>query len=336
MHSSLRGRPPSGVSPRGRNRRGAWAAPKRGERCLDPGRVHELMRPLAHAPVEEFHVVLLDVRGRLIRTERIAQGSVSQCPVSPRDTLRVAVREGAHGIVFVHNHPSGDASPSADDAGLTERLRAASELVGVMARDHVIVATVATTPSSRRDAGVDEGKASRCARTKRDELVLGGRRSLRERTAHTTRAEAAVRSSPPPRPRRTGREAACWSFLSRSRHSPQEQDSAAELGVVACRTPASAVGGDGFEPALQELEDVLDRGAVNVASADRCHVTRRSREAPEPGSARGGGGLEPHQVHGLATRAFRRPLAAQCSGGEDRRVAYDAHTGGKARRQRAG
>ena len=122
-------------------RRGAWAPPKRGERCLDPGRVHELMRPLAHAPVEEFHVVLLDVRGRLIRTERIAQGSVSQCPVSPRDTLRVAVREGAHGIVFVHNHPSGDASPSPDDADLTERLRAASELVGIMARDHVIVAS---------------------------------------------------------------------------------------------------------------------------------------------------------------------------------------------------
>ena len=122
-------------------RRGAWAPPKRGERCLDPGRVHELMRPLAHVSVEEFHVILLDVRGRLIRTERVAQGSVSQCPVSPRDTLRIAVREGAHGVVFVHNHPSGDPSPSSDDADLTERLRAASELVGVVARDHVIVAT---------------------------------------------------------------------------------------------------------------------------------------------------------------------------------------------------
>jgi DNA repair protein RadC len=121
-------------------RRGAWAPPKRGERCLDPGRVYELMRSLAHASVEEFHVVLLDVRGRLIKTERVAQGSVSQCPVSPRDTLRVAVREGAHGVVFVHNHPSGDASPSPDDADLTERLRAAAELVGVMPRDHVIVA----------------------------------------------------------------------------------------------------------------------------------------------------------------------------------------------------
>jgi len=122
-------------------RRGAWAPPKRGERCLDPGRVSEVMRPVAHAAAEEFHVVLLDVRGRLLRTERVAQGSVSQCPVSPRDVLRAAIREGAHGVVFVHNHPSGDPSPSPEDADLTERLRAGAELVGVVARDHVIVAT---------------------------------------------------------------------------------------------------------------------------------------------------------------------------------------------------
>ena len=121
-------------------RRGAWAPRARGERCLDPQSVYELMRPLTRAEVEEFHVVMLDVRGRLLRTERIAQGALSQCPVSPRDVLRAAVREGAHGIVFVHNHPSGDPSPSADDADLTERLRAGAELVGVLARDHVIVA----------------------------------------------------------------------------------------------------------------------------------------------------------------------------------------------------
>jgi DNA repair protein RadC len=121
-------------------RRGAWAPPKRGERCLDPSRVYELTRTLAHAQVEEFHVVMLDVRGRLLRAERVAQGSISQCPVSPRDVLRAAIREGAHGVVFVHNHPSGDPSPSPEDADLTERLRAGAELVGVVARDHVIVA----------------------------------------------------------------------------------------------------------------------------------------------------------------------------------------------------
>jgi DNA repair protein RadC len=121
-------------------RRGAWSPPRRGERCLDPGRVHELMRHAAFAEREGFHVVLLDVRGRLLRAVQVAEGSLSQCPVSPRDALRPAVREGAHGVVFVHNHPSGDPTPSPDDADLTERLRAAAEVVGVTARDHVVVA----------------------------------------------------------------------------------------------------------------------------------------------------------------------------------------------------
>jgi DNA repair protein RadC len=107
---------------------------------LDPERVHELLRHVAHAERETFHVVLLDVRGRLLRVAQVAEGSLTQCPVSPRDALRPAVREGAHGVVFVHNHPSGDPAPSPEDADLTERLRAAAELVGVVARDHVIVA----------------------------------------------------------------------------------------------------------------------------------------------------------------------------------------------------
>lgn len=85
-------------------------------------------------------MVLLDVRGRLLGRRLISRGSISQCPVSPRDVFRPVVREGAHSVVFVHNHPSGDPSPSPQDADLTERLRAAAELVGVLARDHVIVA----------------------------------------------------------------------------------------------------------------------------------------------------------------------------------------------------
>jgi DNA repair protein RadC len=55
--------------------------------------------------------------------------------------FRAAVGDGAHGVVFVHNHPSGDPTPSPEDQDLTERLRAAAELVGVVARDHVVIAT---------------------------------------------------------------------------------------------------------------------------------------------------------------------------------------------------
>ncbi|GAO01297.1 DNA repair protein RadC [Anaeromyxobacter sp. PSR-1] len=122
-------------------RRGAWAPPKRGERLQDPARVYELLRDVAHAEREQFHVVLLDVRCRLIKTAKISEGSLTQCPVAPRDVLREALRVGAHGVIFAHNHPSGSADPSPEDHDLTERLRAASELVGLTARDHLIVAS---------------------------------------------------------------------------------------------------------------------------------------------------------------------------------------------------
>ena len=122
-------------------RRGAWAPPKRGERLQDPARVYELLRDVAHAEREQFHVVLLDVRCRLIKTVKISEGSLTQCPVAPRDVLREALRAAAHGVIFAHNHPSGSVDPSAEDAELTERLRAASELVGLTARDHLILAS---------------------------------------------------------------------------------------------------------------------------------------------------------------------------------------------------
>jgi RadC-like JAB domain-containing protein len=68
-------------------RRGAWNRPMPGQRCLDPASVFELMRDVAAEQVEEFHVVLLDVRGRLLGRGLISRGGLAQCPVSPRDGL---------------------------------------------------------------------------------------------------------------------------------------------------------------------------------------------------------------------------------------------------------
>ena len=121
-------------------RRGAWTPPRRGERCLDPGRVYELLRHEAHSEVEKFWTILLDVRGRLIKVVQVAQGSISQCPVSPRDVLKESLRANAHSVVYAHCHPSGSPLPSPEDVDLTERLRAAAELVGLVSRDHVIIA----------------------------------------------------------------------------------------------------------------------------------------------------------------------------------------------------
>lgn len=122
-------------------RRGAWHRPKPGDRCLDPVTVANLCRDLAVREAECFAVVMLDVRGRLLGREVVAQGSLTACPVNPRDVLRPAIKAGAHGLVYVHNHPSGDPSPSPEDRDLTDRMRAAAELVGLLPRDHVIVAS---------------------------------------------------------------------------------------------------------------------------------------------------------------------------------------------------
>ena len=71
--------------------------------------------------------MLLDARGRLMKTARIAQGGVAECGVNPRDVLREAVRCAAHSVIFTHGHPSGDPTASPQDRELTDRLRAASE-----------------------------------------------------------------------------------------------------------------------------------------------------------------------------------------------------------------
>lgn len=122
-------------------RRAVLNPPTPGERVRDPQRVHDLFRREAEEDTESFHAVFLDVRGRLIARSRIATGDLSFCAVAPRQILRAALMHNAHGVIFVHNHPSGDPSPSPEDVDLTHQLRAAAELVGIVPHDHVIVAS---------------------------------------------------------------------------------------------------------------------------------------------------------------------------------------------------
>jgi len=121
-------------------RRAATPMPKRGDPILSPEKVFDLMRRLGQIDHEEFHVVLTDCRGRLIRTVRIATGDLVQVAVSPAQVFREALRAAAFGIIFVHGHPSGDVTPSSQDLELTDRLKEAAKLLGVKAHDHVIVA----------------------------------------------------------------------------------------------------------------------------------------------------------------------------------------------------
>lgn len=88
---------------------------------------------------ERFYVVMLDGKGRVTREVRVSEGTLTASLVHPREVFRAAIREAAASLLLVHNHPSGDPTPSPEDFALTARLRAAGELVGVKVVDHVVV-----------------------------------------------------------------------------------------------------------------------------------------------------------------------------------------------------
>jgi DNA repair protein RadC len=94
---------------------------------------------LSHLNREVFHVMCLDIRHRLLRDVRVVEGGLTTCSVLPREVFAAALREGAPAVIFVHNHPSGDPTPSADDLSLTARLKQAGAVLGVRALDHVIL-----------------------------------------------------------------------------------------------------------------------------------------------------------------------------------------------------
>lgn len=88
---------------------------------------------------EIFYVVLLTNKNRKIREVKISEGSLTASLVHPREVFNPVVRESAAGVIFVHNHPSGDPAPSPEDMELTRRLKEVGELMGVRVLDHVVI-----------------------------------------------------------------------------------------------------------------------------------------------------------------------------------------------------
>lgn len=106
-----------------------------------PADVHAHFHPrLRHATQERFFTVLLDGRHRVIRHALVSQGTLTASLVHPREVFRPALREPAAAVVLVHNHPSGDPTPSREDREITDRLVRAGEILGVPVLDHVVVA----------------------------------------------------------------------------------------------------------------------------------------------------------------------------------------------------
>lgn len=121
-------------------RRSTTVRPIPGQRLSESRSVWNYLRSrLSHESVEEFWAISLDVRHRVKSELCLARGSLTAVEVHPRDVFRPLIREGAAAVIFCHNHPSGDPTPSRQDVLLTERLREVGELCGIAVLDHVVV-----------------------------------------------------------------------------------------------------------------------------------------------------------------------------------------------------
>jgi DNA repair protein RadC len=140
-------------------RRVSARALREGDALRSPAEVHRVYHArLRDARQERFLVVLLDGRHRVLRDVTVSQGTLTASLVHPREVFRPALCEAAAAVILVHNHPSGDPTPSREDRLVTRRLARAGALLGVHVVDHVVVAERGF--SSLREAGAFEEDGS--------------------------------------------------------------------------------------------------------------------------------------------------------------------------------
>lgn len=110
-------------------------------RLSTPGQLAAYLLPqYGSCAAEQFGIVLLDTRHRVIRVRVVALGSLDTTVVHPREVFREATTASAAAVVLFHNHPSGDPAPSPDDLALTTRMIRAGEVMGIEVLDHLILA----------------------------------------------------------------------------------------------------------------------------------------------------------------------------------------------------
>ena len=92
-----------------------------------------------HEKKEKFKAVLLNAKGDVLSVETVSIGDLTMAPAHPREVFCQAVKKSAAAVIFVHNHPSGDSTPSEDDIETTKRLMACGELLGIRVVDHLVI-----------------------------------------------------------------------------------------------------------------------------------------------------------------------------------------------------
>ncbi|MCH7565854.1 MAG: DNA repair protein RadC [Gemmatimonadetes bacterium] len=121
-------------------RRAATQTQSDSDRIRGPADVFRRMGPRLHdLPQEEFHTLLLNARHRVLREVFVTRGILDASLIHPREVFRPAVGEGAAALILVHNHPSGDPTPSAEDRAVTRQLVDAGRVLGIPVLDHVVV-----------------------------------------------------------------------------------------------------------------------------------------------------------------------------------------------------
>ena len=106
----------------------------------DPGLcARYYMEALRHLEQEELHAAFLDTKLRFISDQLLSRGSVDASVVSVRELMIAALRARAVRMILVHNHPSGDPRPSADDQRVTAEVQAAAKLIGIPLEDHIVI-----------------------------------------------------------------------------------------------------------------------------------------------------------------------------------------------------
>jgi DNA repair protein RadC len=109
---------------------------------------------LQHLRKEVFKAILLDTKHQMLKDITISEGSLAASLVHPREAFLPAIKESAAAVIFLHNHPSGDPTPSPEDKELTQRLAEVGRLVGISVLDHIIIGTGSPGYMSFRDAGL--------------------------------------------------------------------------------------------------------------------------------------------------------------------------------------
>lgn len=98
-----------------------------------------VMDSMKHLEKEHFDVAILDTKNQIISIDNISIGTLNSSIVHPRDVFNIAIKKSANAIILIHNHPSGDPTPSKEDISITNRLIESGEIIGIKVLDHIII-----------------------------------------------------------------------------------------------------------------------------------------------------------------------------------------------------